>query len=67
MYNKPIIDLNGKRIGVVKGLVLDMELGSISHLLLKDPKEMPRGEFKKYSIEFSKVKSIGETIIVRSN
>ena len=53
LYNKPIIDLNGKRIGVVKGL--------------KDPKEMPRGEFKKYSIEFSKVKSIGETIIVRSN
>jgi sporulation protein YlmC with PRC-barrel domain len=69
MYGKKIISNEGIMLGEVKGVMLNLEDGVISHLLLTEPEKLlksnePRKDIQKSSIAFKRVKKISETIIV---
>lgn len=69
LYGKRIISNEGKMLGEVKGVMLNFEEGTVSHLLLVEPEAFmksanPRNEILKKSVAFKRVKSISETIIV---
>lgn len=68
LYGKKIISNSGHWVGEVGEVVLDVEQGAVSHLLLgkmdsSKSKDMMR-ELVKNSIEFNRVKKITETIVV---
>jgi len=68
LYGKKIISNSGHWIGEVGEVVLDVEQGTVSHLLLgkvatSKSRDVMR-ELVKNSVEFSKVKKISETIVV---
>ena len=69
LYGKRIISNEGKRLGEVKGVMVNFEEGEVSHLLLTEPEillksQNPRMDIQKGSVAFKRVKSISETIIV---
>ncbi len=69
LYGKRIISNEGKRLGEVKGVMVNFEEGEVSHLLLTEPERLlksqnPRMDIQKGSVAFKRVKSISETIIV---
>ncbi len=69
LYGKRIISNEGKMLGEVKGIMLNLEDGVVSHLLLTDAETFlkssnPRNEIQKRSIAFKRVKKISETVIV---
>ncbi|MGC8710200.1 MAG: PRC-barrel domain-containing protein [Candidatus Micrarchaeia archaeon] len=69
LYGKKIITSAGKMLGDVKAVVLDVENGSVSHLLTTKLESLAKSEdvkrdLSKNSILYKRVKSIAETIIV---
>ena len=71
LYNKRVISIDGKVLGEVKGVIINFDDGTVSHLLLNDVQNLTRSsslreDFLKNSIEFKRVKKISETIIVGS-
>jgi sporulation protein YlmC with PRC-barrel domain len=68
LYGKKIISNEGKMLGEVKGVMLNLEEGVVSHLLLTEPEILmkstnPRLDIQKGSIAFKRVKKISETVI----
>jgi sporulation protein YlmC with PRC-barrel domain len=71
LYGKKMISGTGHWIGEVGEVVVDLENGAVSHLLLGKieggkGKEMIRELFKN-SIEYNRVKKVAETILVSGN
>lgn len=71
LYGKKIISLDGRLMGEVKGVMLNMEDGTVSHLLTTQIENLTRSsnvrtDFIKNSIAFARVRKIAETIIVGS-
>lgn len=69
LYGKRIISNEGKMLGEVKGVMLNLEDGAVSHLLLTEPdllfkSQNPKMDIRKGSIAFKRVKKISETVIV---
>ncbi|MCL5675464.1 MAG: PRC-barrel domain-containing protein [Candidatus Marsarchaeota archaeon] len=69
LYEKQIISNEGKILGKVKGVMLNLEDGTVSHLLLTEVQNIersksPREELRKSSVAFKRVRKIAETIIV---
>lgn len=69
LYGKKIISNEGKMLGEVRGVMLNLEEGMVSHLLLTEPEVLlkstnPRSDIQKGSIAFKRVKKISETVIV---
>ncbi|MCL4375394.1 PRC-barrel domain-containing protein [Candidatus Marsarchaeota archaeon] len=69
LYGKGIISTSGKILGEVRGVVLNFEDGSVSRLLLKSIDQINkvddiRGEIANNSIEYKRVKSVSENIVV---
>ena len=69
LYGKRIISNEGKRLGEVKGVMINFEEGEISHLLLTEPERLiksqnPRADIQKGSVAYKRVRNISETIIV---
>ncbi len=69
LYGKKIISNEGKMLGEIKGVMLNLEDGVVSHLLLTNAEAFlkstnPRSEIQKNSIAFKRVKKISETVIV---
>ena len=68
LYGKRIMSNSGHWLGVVGEVVLDVEQGEVSHLLLGKldgarSADMMR-ELIKNGVEYSKVKKVSETIVV---
>lgn len=72
LYGKKMISGTGHWIGEVGEVVIDLENGAVSHLLLgkieagKAKKEVIRELFKN-SVEYNRVKKVSETILVSGN
>jgi len=71
LYGKRIISGTGHWVGEVGEVVVDLEGGAVSHLLLgkidlSKKKEMIKELFKN-SVEYKRVKKITETILVSGN
>ncbi len=69
LYNKKILTLGGRMLGEVKGVMLNMENGEVSHLLLNNPESLMRSsnlrtDFIKNSVSFKRVRKITESIVV---
>ena len=69
LYNKKILTLGGRILGEVKGVMLNMENGEVSHLLLNNPENLMRSsnlrtDFIKNSVSFKRVRKITESIVV---
>lgn len=69
LYGKKIITNEGKVVGEVEGVMLNLEEGAVSHLLLTKIDRIVRStevkaELQKNSIAYKRVKQISETIIV---
>lgn len=69
LYNKKILTLGGKILGEVKGVMLNMENGEVSHLLLNNPENLMRSsnlrtDFIKNSVSFKRVRKITESVVV---
>ena len=69
LYNKKILTLGGRILGEVKGVMLNMDKGEVSHLLLNNPENLIRSsnlrtEFIKNSVSFKRVRKITESIVV---
>lgn len=68
LYGKRIVSNTGKWIGEVGEVVLDVEEGSVSHLLLgridsSKPRDVVRGLFKS-GVEYKRVKKVSDTVVV---
>lgn len=69
LYNKKIITLGGRILGEVKGVMLNLDTGEVSHLLLNDVSALMRSpnlrnDFIKSSISFKRVRKVSQTIVV---
>ncbi len=69
LYNKKILTLGGRILGEVKGVMLNMDDGKVSHLLLNNPDNLIRSsnlraDFIKNSVSFKRVRKITENIVV---
>lgn len=69
LYNKKILTLGGRILGEVKGVMLNMDTGEVSHLLLNDIEILKRSsnlrnDFIKSSVSFKRVRKITENIVV---
>jgi sporulation protein YlmC with PRC-barrel domain len=69
LYNKKILTLGGRMLGDVKGVMLNMDKGEVSHLLLNNPNDLIRSsnlraDFIKNSVSFKRVRKITESIVV---
>ncbi|MGC8586683.1 MAG: PRC-barrel domain-containing protein [Candidatus Micrarchaeia archaeon] len=72
LYGKKIITTGGKNVGEVKDILLDLESGGVSHLLLMKLEHIAKSEnirqaLAKSSVLYSKVKSVSASIIVGEN
>ncbi len=72
LYNKKILTLGGKLLGEVKGVMLNMDKGEVSHLLLNNVENLIRSsdlrnDFTKNSISFKRVRKISEGIVISEN
>ncbi len=72
LYGKRILTLGGKMLGDVKGVMLNLDNGEVSHLLLDDMNKLSRSQnlrndFIKSSVAFKRVRKISETIVVSEN
>ncbi len=71
LYGKQIISNEGKRIGTVEDLIIDFEQGRIASMLTVKIDNLIRSEntaqlLKKNSVNYDRVKSVSETVIVSS-
>ncbi len=71
LYGKKIITSDGRHLGEVKAVIVDVQEGLVSHLLVIDFDTMKREEdmrevLKKSSILYKRVKTVGETVVVSS-
>jgi sporulation protein YlmC with PRC-barrel domain len=69
LYNKKVLTLGGRMLGEVKGVMLNMDDGKVSHLLLNNPDNLIRSnnlraDFIKNSVSFKRVRKITENIVV---
>ncbi len=69
LYGKRIITSDGRQLGEVKTVIVDVQEGTVSHLLLMDFENLQKEDdmrevLKKSSVLYKRVKSVGETIIV---
>ncbi|MDE1851530.1 MAG: PRC-barrel domain-containing protein [Candidatus Micrarchaeota archaeon] len=69
LYNKKVIASDGRLLGEVKGVIINIDDSAVSHLLLNNVENLIRSgnlrdDFLKNSIMFKRVKKISETIIV---
>lgn len=68
LYGKRIISVEGKMLGQVKGVILNMADGEVSYLLTDKMetlgKEDPRGELQRKGVLYKRVKKVDESIIV---
>ena len=69
LYGRRMLTTSGKMLGDVKSIILNMDEGEISHLML-DKMDMLirsnalREDFFKNSISYKRVKKVGDTIVV---
>jgi sporulation protein YlmC with PRC-barrel domain len=71
LYGKKVISTSGSILGVVKGVILDMETGAVAHLLFDEIGQLMRssnlrGDFHKNSVSYDRVTRVSETIVVKS-
>jgi sporulation protein YlmC with PRC-barrel domain len=69
LYGKKIISNEGNIVGEVKGIMINLEDGAVSHLLLTDAERLirstnPRVDLQKGSVAFKRVKKISENVVV---
>jgi sporulation protein YlmC with PRC-barrel domain len=70
LYGKKIMSGTGRWLGEVGEVVIDLEQGSVSHLLLgkidaNEPGEVIKGLFKN-SVEYKRVREVGNTILLKN-
>lgn len=69
LYNKRVISSGGKVLGDVKGIILNLDEGRASHILLGNIDDLTRSktlksDFFKNTVDFKRVRKIAESIIV---
>lgn len=69
LYGKKIITGTGSVLGEVKEVILNLEDGAVSHLLLTRLEHLARSEdvkraLQKSSVLYKRVKNVAQTIIV---
>ena len=69
LYGKKIISTTGSILGDVKEVVLDLEEGTVAHLLLTKMEHLAKSQnvreaLSKNRILYTRVKNVAETIIV---
>lgn len=69
LYGKEIITTSGRKLGYVEDVILDMEGGKIGSLMLIKLSDLSQGEnvgekLRKNTVNFERVKSVSETVIV---
>jgi sporulation protein YlmC with PRC-barrel domain len=69
LYGKEIITTTGKILGKVEDMIIDFEQGAVHSLLLTKIDNIIRSEktpdmINKNSVNYTRVKSVSETIIV---
>lgn len=71
LYGKVVISSAGGVLGGVKGVIIDLSAGSVSHLLLDNIEQLVRSsnlrsDFRKNSISYERVTKISEGIVVKA-
>jgi len=69
LYGKRILTLGGRMLGEVKGVMLNLDTGEVSHLLLNDMSNLMRSpnlrtDFIKNSVSFKRVRKVADMIVV---
>lgn len=68
LYGKKIITSEGRMLGEVKGLILNLQDKEVAYLLTEKidnlGKEDPRAELAKKGVLYKRVKKVSENIIV---
>lgn len=72
LYGKQIITNTGQKIGLVEDIIIDFESGAVANLLLTKAEDLMRaqntkGMLSKNSVNYERVKSVSESIIVGVN
>jgi len=69
LYGKKILTLGGRVLGEVKGVMLNMDEGKVSHLLVNNVENLIRSnnlrnDFIKSSVSFKRVRKVSDNIVV---
>ena len=69
LYNKRILTLGGRVLGEVKGVMLNLDKGEVSHLLVNNVENLIRSnnlrsDFIKSSVSFKRVRKVSDNIVV---
>ncbi len=68
LYGKKIISVEGKMLGEVRGVILNMVDGEVSYILTDKIEELgredPRNELQKKGVLYKRVKKVSESVIV---
>ena len=71
LYGKNVLTTDGRKLGLVEEVILNLEDGNVSHLLFSKLPNIQRSDdlknaLMKNSVAYKRVRSIEETIIVSS-
>jgi sporulation protein YlmC with PRC-barrel domain len=69
LYGKQIITTTGNKLGSVEDVILDVEQGTVSNLLMVKTDNLLRSKdtkssFAKNNVKFERVKSISEVVVI---
>jgi sporulation protein YlmC with PRC-barrel domain len=69
LYGKQIITTTGNKLGSVEDVILNVETGAVSNLLMTRTDNLLRskdtkGTFAKSNVKFERVKNISEVIVI---
>jgi sporulation protein YlmC with PRC-barrel domain len=69
LYGKQIITTTGNKLGSVEDVIVDVESGSVSNLLMVKTDNLMRskdtkGVFAKSNVKFGRVKNISEVVVI---
>ena len=64
MYGMKILTNSGRILGKVEGLVIDLEAGRISRILLEKVGEVDEKDIAKKSVLYKNVLSVDEVVVV---
>lgn len=72
LYGKQIITTTGNKLGSVEDVIVDVESGAVSNLLMVKTDNLVRskdtkGVFAKSNVKFERVKNISEVVVISSD
>lgn len=68
IYNKDVYSDSGQYLGEVREMIIDLEKGEVSRILMEEPKSISNEDLKKIlqkkSVLYKSIKNVGDVVLV---